>query len=57
MGVGLYHHGIFHVVASVGYDGNDGICATWIVVQVVVVVHVGPDEGTLWRLQPVQLVV
>lgn len=53
----LTHHGIFHVVACVGYDSHNGVGAAGVVVQVVVVVHGGPDEGALWGLEPVQLVV
>ncbi len=51
------HHGIFHVVACVGYDGHDGVGAAGVVVQVVVVVHVGPDQRALRGLEPVQLVI
>lgn len=33
------HHGIFHVVASVGDHGYNGICPNRIVVHVVIVIH------------------
>ena len=38
-------HGVLHVVAGVGDDGNDGVCAHGIVVQPDVVVVRGPEEG------------
>lgn len=53
----MTNHCIFHIIACVGYDSHDGVGATGVVVQVVVVIHVGPDQWALWGLESVQFVI
>lgn len=51
------HHGIFHVIASVGDYSYNGVRPDRIVVHVVIVIHAWSHEWALWCLQTVELII
>lgn len=50
-------HGVFHVVAGVGDNGNHSVGAVRVLPKVVVTVFLGLNEGLLREEDPVDLVV
>ena len=57
VGTFVYDHSIFHIVASIRDDGNDSVCATRCLIEIIVYVVKRSNQWCLWEEQPINFIV